>query len=217
MPDELRVFVAEDSVLLRTGLTKLLESEGLEVVGEADTAEGLVARVAEVQPDVVITDIKMPPSFGDEGLRAAEEIVERQPGVGVLLLSQYVEPRYALTLMNHGAGVGYLLKDRVAHVHQFLEAVRRVAAGESVIDREIVEQILRRRGSMQRLSRLSRREKEILAEMAEGRSNAAICASFVLSPKTVEKHVASIFAKLDLPVAPDDHRRVLAVLAYLGA
>ncbi len=215
MPEPLRVFVAEDSVLLRSGLVKLLEAEGFDIVGEADNAEDLIVGVTEELPDVVITDIRMPPSFIDEGLRAAEQIVDQHQGIGVLVLSQYVEPRYALTLMSHGVGVGYLLKDRIAHVDEFLEAVRRVAAGESVVDRGVVDQILKRHRSMERLSRLSPREKEILGEMAEGRSNAAICARFFVSAKTVEKHVASIFTKLDLPVAPDDHRRVLAVLAYL--
>jgi DNA-binding NarL/FixJ family response regulator len=217
MSDSLGVFVAEDSALLRGGLVKLLESGGFDVVGEAANAQDLLSGVAERLPDVVITDIKMPPSFVDEGLRAAEEIVDRYPSVGVLVLSQYVEPRYALTLMTHGTAVGYLLKDRIAHIDEFLDSVRRVAKGESVVDRDVVDQVLSRHRAETRLTRLSPREKEILAYMAEGRSNSAICARSFVSPKTVEKHVASIFSKLDLPPAPDDHRRVLAVLAYLNS
>jgi DNA-binding NarL/FixJ family response regulator len=185
------------------------------VVGEADNAPDLIAGVDEHRPDVVITDIKMPPAFSDEGLQAAEQIVERHPGTGVLVLSQYVEARYALALMHHGSGVGYLLKDRISHIGEFVDAVQRVAAGETVVDRKVVDEVLRRNCSLTRLSSLSAREAEILALMAEGRSNAALSARLFVTPKTVEKHVASIFIKLGLPAATDDNRRVLAVLAYL--
>jgi DNA-binding NarL/FixJ family response regulator len=213
-----RVVVAEDSVLLREGIVRILEDSGIEVVGQAGDAEDLLRKVRAHTPDVAITDVRMPPSHTDEGLRAAHEIRADLPEVGVLVLSQYVEQGYALDLLaDNAAGVGYLLKDRVADVDAFLDAVRRVAAGGSALDPEVVSQLLGRRRRDDPLDELTPREREVLGLMAEGRSNQAIADALVVTERAIEKHVTSIFSKLDLVNAPEDHRRVLAVLAYLRA
>lgn len=215
----IRVVVADDSLLLREGVARLLEEAGFSVVGQAGTAEELLALVRAERPDVAITDIRMPPTHTDEGLRAAEAIVaEHGPTVGVLVLSQYVETTFALRLISDGVGgVGYLLKDRVDDLEDFSDAVRRIARGGSVVDPEIVAQLVGRRRARGPLDELTAREKEVLALMAEGRSNQAIGERLFLAPKTVETHIASIFSKLGLLPEPDDHRRVLAVLTYLRA
>ena len=214
----MRVVIAEDWVLLREGMTRLLEDSGLEVVAAAGDADDLLRKVGAHRPDVCIVDVRMPPTHTDEGLRAARTIRERFPGTGVLVVSQYVDEGYALDLFRDRTdGVGYLLKDRVADVDRFVEAVRRVAEGGSVLDPEVVSAMLGRRRRDNPLEALSTREREVLELMAEGRSNQAIGGALVVSQHTVEKHVTSIFAKLGLPSAPDDHRRVLAVLAYLKA
>jgi DNA-binding NarL/FixJ family response regulator len=212
-----RVVVAEDSVLLREGIVRILEDAGIEVVGQAGDAEDLLRKVRAHKPDVAITDIRMPPSHTDEGLRAAREIRDELPDVGVLVLSQYVEHGYALDLLaDNAAGVGYLLKDRVGDVEAFLDAVRRVAAGGSALDPEVVSHLLGRKRRDDPLDELTPREREVLGLMAEGRSNHAIAEALVVTDRAVEKHVTSIFSKLDLANTPEDHRRVLAVLAYLG-
>lgn len=212
----MRVVIADDQVLLREGLARLLADEGLEVVGQAADAEDLLRKVRAHKPDVAIVDIRMPPTSTDEGLRAARQIREELPGVGVLLLSQYVEPEYALELLGENAeGVGYLLKDRVADVGNFIDAVRRVASGGSALDPEVVNQMLGRKRHDDPLEELSARELEVLTLMAEGRSNGAIAEELVVTGSTVEKHVTSIFDKLDLASSAQDHRRVLAVLTYL--
>jgi DNA-binding NarL/FixJ family response regulator len=213
-----RVVVAEDSVLLREGIVRILEDAGIEVAGQAGDADDLLRKVRAHGPDVAITDIRMPPTHTDEGLRAAHEIRSELPHVGVLVLSQYVEQGYALELLaDNAAGVGYLLKDRVADVDAFLDAVRRVAGGGSALDPEVVSQLLGRKRRDDPLDELTPREREVLGLMAEGRSNQAIAAALVVTERAVEKHVTSIFSKLDLVSTPEDHRRVLAVLAYLGA
>lgn len=210
----LTVVIAEDSVLLRAGLVALLEDAGIEVAGEAGDAEDLLRKVGAHRPAVVVTDVRMPPGHADDGLRAAAEIRRRWPGTAVLVLSQYVEARAALDLVGEDAsGVGYLLKDRVGDVDGFLGAVRRVAGGGSALDPEVVAQLLGRREDP--LDALTPREREVLALMAEGRSNQAICEELVITERAVEKHVTAIFAKLGLPPAREDHRRVLAVLAYV--
>jgi DNA-binding NarL/FixJ family response regulator len=215
----LRIVLADDSVLLREGVARLLTEAGFEVVGQAGRADELLRLVDELQPDVAITDIRMPPTHTDEGLRAAEAIqAEHDSKVGVLVLSQYVETTFALQLVTEGrGGVGYLLKDRVADIEDFADAVRRVARGGSVIDPEVVAQLVGKRRAKGPIDDLTEREREVLALMAEGRSNQAICDRLFVTPKTVEAHIANIFSKLELLPAPDDHRRVLAVLTYLRA
>jgi DNA-binding NarL/FixJ family response regulator len=210
-----RVVLAEDSVLLREGIARLLEDAGFEVVGQAGTAEELLLKVRSYAPDIAIVDIRMPPTHTDEGLRAAQEIRERHPGTAVLVLSQYVESGYALELLQDSAeGVGYLLKDRVSDVREFAAAVKRVAEGGSALDPEVVSRLVGRRRKDDPLSELTPREREVLELMAEGRSNQAIADRMVVTLRAVEKHVTSIFGKLRLPSDADDHRRVLAVLTY---
>jgi DNA-binding NarL/FixJ family response regulator len=212
----IRVVLAEDSVLLREGVASLLADAGFEIVGQAGTAEQLLLKVRSYKPDVAIVDIRMPPTQTDEGLRAAQEIREQHPGVGVLVLSQYVESGYALELLRTSAeGVGYLLKDRVSDTREFADAVRRVAEGGSVLDPEVVSRLVGRRRGEDPLAELTPREREVLELIAEGRSNQGIAERLVVTERAVEKHVTSIFGKLGLPAAPADHRRVLAVLAYL--
>ena len=214
----MRVVIADDAVLFREGLARVLEGGGIEVAAQAGDAERLLALVRVDPPDAVVVDIRMPPTHTCEGLDAARRIRAEHAPVGVLVLSQYVEPHHAMQLLEDGAGgVGYLLKDRVADVGEVVEAVRRVANGGSVIDPEVVAQLVGRRRARDPLQELTGREREVLALMAEGRSNQAICQRLFLSPKTVETHVRSIFTRLDLPATPDDHRRVLAVLAFLRA
>jgi DNA-binding NarL/FixJ family response regulator len=213
-----RVVLAEDSVLLREGIARILEHAGIEVAGQAGDAEDLLRKVRAHRPDVAITDIRMPPGHSDEGLRAAHEIRAEFPGIGVLVLSQYVEEGYALDLLSdNAAGVGYLLKDRVGDIEAFLDAVRRVAQGGSALDPEVVSRLLGRKRRDDPLDALTLREREVLGLMAEGRSNQAIAEALVVTDRAVEKHVTSIFSKLDLASTPADHRRVLAVLAYLRA
>ena len=215
----IRVVLADDSVLLREGVARLLADAGVEVVGQAGTADALLQLVRTTVPDVAVVDIRMPPTFTNEGLVAADAIrAEHGTQVGVLVLSQYVDTTYALRLVTDGrGGVGYLLKDRVVDVEDFNEAVRRVARGGSAIDPEVVAQLVNRRRAKGPLDELTERERQVLALMAEGRSNQAICDRLFVTPKTVEAHVASIFSKLELVPAPDDNRRVLAVLTYLRA
>jgi DNA-binding NarL/FixJ family response regulator len=212
----LRVVLAEDSVLLREGLLRLLDDAGFEVVAACADAETFLAAVGEHRPDLVVVDVRMPPTFTDEGVRAALVVREQYPETAVLVLSQYVEEHYATELVAGSTrGVGYLLKDRVADVREFVDALRRVAAGGTALDPEVVSQLLSRARRNDPLERLTPREREVLALMAEGRSNTAVAAALVVSEGAVEKHVSSIFAKLDLPPAERDHRRVLAVLRYL--
>ncbi|MER7504031.1 response regulator [Nonomuraea pusilla] len=211
----MRVVLAEDSVLLREGLIRLLDASGMRVVAAVDDAEGLLRAVDEHEPDLVITDVRMPPGHTDEGLRAALVLRRARPDLAVLVLSQYVEERYAAQLLGSATGsVGYLLKDRVADVSEFIDALRRVAAGGTVLDPEVVAQLLLR-GHSDPLDRLTPREHEVLKLMAEGRSNAGIGQELVLSEGAVGKHIGNIFAKLDLSPAEGDHRRVLAVLRFL--
>jgi DNA-binding NarL/FixJ family response regulator len=211
----MRVVLGEDSLLLRAGVARLLEDAGIEVVGQAGDLDDLLRKVRAHKPDVAIVDIKMPPTHTDEGLKAALIIRAERPGTGVLVLSQYVEKRYATELLGENAeGVGYLLKDRVADVERFIDAIRRVADGGSVLDPEVVSQMLARRRSGG-LDELTPRERQVLALMAEGRSNHSIASELVVTERAVEKHVSSIFGKLDIPATGNDHRRVLAVLAYL--
>jgi len=211
-----RVVIAEDSVLLREGLTKLLTDGGFDVVAAVADADELLRAVGEHHPDLVVVDVRMPPTHTDEGIRAALVIRRQHPGVAVLVLSQYVEERYATDLLSvQTSAVGYLLKDRVAHVSDFLDALRRVAAGGTALDPEVVAQLLVRRRN-DPLDRLTPRELEVLRLMAEGRSNNGIVDALKVSPSAVEKYVSSIFAKLDLPPTDTDHRRVLAVLKFLG-
>jgi DNA-binding NarL/FixJ family response regulator len=203
-------------VLLREGVARILGEAGFEVVGQAGDADELMLKVRSYSPDVAIVDIRMPPTHTDEGLRAAQEIREKHPTVGVLVLSQYVEAGYAMELLAESAeGVGYLLKDRVSDVNEFADAVRRVGEGGSALDPTIVSQLVGRRRRDDPIDRLTPREREVLGLMAEGRSNSGIAEQLVVTERAVEKHVTSIFSKLRLPAASEDHRRVLAVLAYL--
>ncbi|MEJ8635191.1 response regulator transcription factor [Streptomyces sp. MS2.AVA.5] len=213
----LRVVLAEDSVLLREGLTGLLARFGHETVAAVGDAEALHTAVAEHTPDIVVTDVRMPPGFQDEGLRAAVALRERNPALPVLVLSQYVQRTYAADLLDSGdgTGIGYLLKDRVGRIEEFLDALIRVAEGGTVVDPEVVRQLLRRRRDP--LAALTPREREVLALVAEGRSNAAIARALVVTEAAVGKHIGNILAKLDLPPAGDTHRRVLAVLAFLSS
>jgi DNA-binding NarL/FixJ family response regulator len=211
-----RVVVADDSPLLREGVAHVLAETGIEVVAQVGDATALLNAIERTQPDLAIVDVRMPPTQTDEGARAAVEIRTRHPDVGVLLLSQVIEAQYALTLLSeHPHGFGYLLKDRVLAIDDFIQSVERVAAGGTAIDPDVVSQLLGRRREDDPLDELTPREREILALMAEGRSNRGICQQLFLSPKTVESHVHNIFAKLGITAAEDDHRRVLAVLAYL--
>ena len=212
----MRIVIAEDSVLLRAGLTRILVDAGEDVVATVGDADELLTVVGRHRPDLALADVRMPPTHTDDGLRAARTIRERWPGTGILVLSQYVEERYATELLaDDTAGLGYLLKDRVADVGEFLGAVRRVGAGGTALDPEVVSQLLARARRQDPLERLSPREREVLALMAEGRANPAIARELVVSDKAVEKHVSNIFLKLDLPPAQADHRRVLAVLRWL--
>jgi DNA-binding NarL/FixJ family response regulator len=211
-----RVVIADDSVLLREGAARLLEEAGFEVVAQAGDGEDLLRKVRAHKPDVAVVDIRMPPTHVDEGLKAARIIRTELPDVGVLVLSQYVEERYAVELLGDGAdGVGYLLKDRIAEIDRFVEAVQRVAEGGSVLDPEVVAHMLGRREREGPLEQLTPREREVLGLMAEGRTNRAIATELSVSERAVERHVTAIFGKLDLPAGGDDHRRVLAVLTYL--
>jgi len=213
---DVRVVVAEDSVLLREGIARLLEDAGFAVVGQAGNADELLLKIRSYSPDVAVIDIRMPPTYTDEGLRAAQEIRDRHTGVGVLVLSQYVESGYALELLQQSAeGVGYLLKDRVGDVKEFAAAVERVAGGGSALDPEVVSRLVGRKRGDDPLSQLTPREREVLELMAQGRSNQAIAEKLVVTLRAVEKHVTSIFGKLRLPADEQDHRRVLAVLTYL--
>ncbi|GAA4612461.1 response regulator transcription factor [Actinoallomurus liliacearum] len=213
----MRVVIAEDAVMLREGLIRLLADEDIETVATSGDGPGLVDIVAEHRPDLAIVDVRMPPSFTDEGLRAALEARRRVPGTPILVFSQYVEERYATDLIGDGAeGVGYLLKERVADLAEFTAAVRRVAAGGTVIDPEVIAQLLGRRRRGDRLEALTPREREVLGLMAEGLSNAAVARRLFVTDGAVEKHISNIFLKLDLQHTDSTHRRVKAVLAYLG-
>jgi DNA-binding NarL/FixJ family response regulator len=211
-----RVVIAEDLALLRDGLTRLLRDNEIEVVAAVADGESLVREVLATRPDLAVVDVRLPPGYRDEGLRAALELRRQLPGTAVLVISQYVEPTYAEELLaDRAGGVGYLLKDRIMHVTDFLEAVRRVADGGTALDPEVVAQLFARRRHDGPLERLTPREREVLSMMAEGRSNAGIAEALVLTVGAVEKHVQSILSKLDLPQSSSDHRRVLAVLTYL--
>jgi DNA-binding NarL/FixJ family response regulator/class 3 adenylate cyclase len=215
---KLRVALADDSVLLREGIALLLTEAGFEVVGQSDTADDLLLKVRSYAPDVAVVDIRMPPTQTDEGLRAAQEIRSKHPDVGVLVLSQHVEAAYAMELLAESAeGVGYLLKDRVSDIDEFAAAVRRVAEGGSALDPTLVTQLVGRRRKHDPIEELTPREREVLELMAEGRSNQAIAERLFITPRAVEKHITSMFGKLGLPPAPEDHRRVLAVLAFMRA
>ena len=218
----MRILIAEDSVLLRAGLTRLLLDAGEDVVAAVADADELLSTVERHHPDLVVTDVRMPPTNSDDGLRAALQIRERWPAIGILVLSQYVEERYATELLagqtaQDAGGLGYLLKDRIADVGEFLAAVRRVGEGGTALDPEVVAQLLARSRRRDPIAALSPREREVLGHMAEGLSNAAIAESLVVNEGTVEKHVSNIFTKLDLPPTEHDHRRVLAVLRWLEA
>lgn len=213
----MRVVIAEDLALLRAGIASLLRDDGHQVVAEVADGESLLRAAAEHSPDLAVIDVRMPPTFTDEGVRAAVEVRRRLPHTAILILSQYVEERYATDLLGGGSqGVGYLLKDRIADVGEFLSAARRVAAGGTAIDPEVVSQLLSRRRRSDLLDELTPREREVLALMAEGHTNAAIAERLVVSGGAVEKHVRNVFLKLGLPQTDQQHRRVLAVLTYLG-
>jgi DNA-binding NarL/FixJ family response regulator len=212
----MRVVIADDAPLIREGVAHLLTENGVEVVDQVGDADALLRSVRDLQPDVALVDIRMPPTHTNEGLRAAREIRSRHPETAVLVLSQYLEPDYAIQLVETKPGrVGYLLKERVGRVDQLLDAVQRIATGECVIDRAVIDDLLGRRDRVDPIEQLTPREREILALMAEGRSNQGICRALWLSPKTVETHIRGAFAKLGIREAPEDNRRVLAVLAYL--
>jgi DNA-binding NarL/FixJ family response regulator len=214
--ERVRVVIAEDSVLLREGIARLLEESGFEVAGHAGDGEDLLRKVGAHKPDVAVVDIRMPPTHTDEGLRAAHRIRAEHPDTAVLVLSQYVEETYAFDLLSESTErTGYLLKDRIADIETFTDAVRRVASGGSALDPEVVGMLLGRRRREDPLAALTPREREVLGLMAEGRSNSAMADALVVSERAVEKHVTAIFSKLDLPPAVEDHRRVLAVLAFL--
>jgi DNA-binding NarL/FixJ family response regulator len=214
----MRVVIAEDAALFREGLARLIADRGHEVVAAVGDADALLEAVAAHDPDLAVVDVRMPPTHTDEGLRAAIELRRDHPGTGVLVLSQYVETRYAARLLEgNAAGVGYLLKDRVADVAEFADALTRVAAGGTALDPEVVSQLVRVSRHAQGVATLTARERDVLSLMAEGRSNAGIAAALVVTAGVVEKHVASIFGKLGLPPSEADNRRVLAVLRYLGA
>jgi DNA-binding NarL/FixJ family response regulator len=214
----MRVVLADDSVLLREGIASLLAESGFEVVGQSGTADDLLLKVRSYTPDVAIVDIRMPPTNTTEGLEAAKEIRERYPNVGVLLLSQYIEAGYALELLQENAeGVGYLLKDRISDVKEFADAVRRVGEGGSALDPAVVSRLVGRKREDDPLADLTPREREVLELIAEGRTNQAIAERLVVTPRAVEKHVTSIFAKLRLPATVEDHRRVLAALTFLSS
>jgi DNA-binding NarL/FixJ family response regulator len=221
----MRIVIAEDSAVIRAGLAEILADRGHDVVAAVGNAEDLKAAVDEHHPDAAVVDVRMPPGYTDEGLRAATAIRRDHPEIGVLVFSQYIETRYAADLLRSApgaphrrrAGVGYLLKDRVADVGEFIEALGRVAAGGTALDPEVVSQLLAARGAVCGLAALTAREREVLALMAEGRSNTAIAGALFVSEGAVEKHVASIFGKLGLEKSDADHRRVLAVLRYLGS
>jgi DNA-binding NarL/FixJ family response regulator len=216
----MRVVIAEDQALLREGIVALLREHDVDVVAQAEDGPGLLRIVGGHKPDVAIVDVRLPPTFTDEGVRAAIEARARHPEVGVLILSQYVEPVYTAELLATGeGGIGYLLKERVGDVAAFLDAVRRVAAGGTALDREVVAELVHTRSGAgdATLDALSPRERDVLGLMAEGRTNAGIARALVVTPGAVEKHISNIFSKLDLPATDDDHRRVLAVLAFLRA
>ena len=213
----MRVVIAEDLFLLRDGLSRMLQAHGLEITSAVDNGADLLAAVAKDQPDVAIVDVRLPPTFTDEGIRAAVAARREMPGLPVLVLSQYVEQLYARELLASGSGgIGYLLKDRVFDSAQFVDAVRRVAGGGTAMDPEVIARLLARNNGNVSIGALSPREREVLALMAEGRSNVAIAQRMVVTERAVAKHTASIFLKLDLQPSDDDNRRVLAVLAYLG-
>jgi DNA-binding NarL/FixJ family response regulator len=216
-----RVVIAEDQALLREGIVALLREHDIDVAAHAEDAAGLLRIIGGHKPDLAIVDVRLPPTFTDEGVRAAIEARERHPGLGILILSQYVEPAYTAELLATGeGGIGYMLKERVGEVRTFLDAVRRVAAGGTALDREVVAELVQTRGSAAgegALATLTPREHEVLALMAEGRTNAAIARALVVTLGAVEKHISNIFGKLDLPATDDDHRRVLAVLTFLRA
>jgi DNA-binding NarL/FixJ family response regulator len=219
----MRVVIAEDQALLREGIVALLREQGIDVVATAEDGPGLLRVLAGHKPDLAIVDVRLPPTFSDEGVRAALEARTRHPELGILILSQYVEPVYTSELLDSGGagGIGYLLKERVGDVPAFVDAVRRVAAGGTALDREVVTELVRGRpgggAEAAALAALTPREREVLELMAEGRTNAAIARSLVVTLGAVEKHISNIFGKLDLPATDDDHRRVLAVLTYLRA
>ncbi|WP_028064984.1 response regulator transcription factor [Solirubrobacter soli] len=215
----MRVVIAEDQALLREGIVALLRDKGIDVVAQAEDADGLRRILAGHKPDLAICDVRLPPTFTDEGIRAALEARAKYPGLGVLILSQYVEPVYTAELLDSGeGGIGYLLKERVGDVKAFIGAVETVARGGTALDREVVSELVRRRdpsGSGGALGALTPRETEVLGLMAEGRTNTAIARALVVTPGAVEKHISNIFSKLDLPATDEDHRRVLAVLTFL--